>query len=138
MKAVKIKMKDNGSSKAVKAVIISVIVNAVTTAFCMLVLCFFMTLSGALFENVLKFLTLIPLAVGGYVGGFCAGRINKQKGMLLGTVSGIIICVTLIIISFCIQNTNITYMLILKAIAIILFSEIGGIKGINKKEKFRV
>ncbi len=138
MKAVKIRMKDSDSSKAFKALIVSVAVNAVTTALCMLFLCLIMTMSGALFDGILKYLILVPLAVGGYAGGFCAGRINKSKGMLLGGVSGAIALLALIIISFCIQNTEITYILILKVITIILFSAIGGVKGINKKEKFRI
>lgn len=138
MKAVKIRMKDNDSSKAVKAVIVSVIVNLCTITLCMLFLCLIMTMSGALFDGILKYLTLIPLAVGGYTGGFCSGRINKEKGMMLGAASGFIVFIAMIIISFSIQSTDITYMLILKAIAVILFSAIGGVKGINKKEKFRI
>lgn len=138
MKAVKIRMKDNGSSKAVKALIFSVLVNILITALCLLFLCLVMTMSGTLFDGILKYLTLIPLAVGGYMGGFCGGRINKEKGMMLGTVSGSIVFIALIIISFSMQSTDITYMIILRAIAIILFSAIGGVKGINKKEKFRI
>lgn len=138
MKAVKIKMKDGRSSNSVKAVIISVLVNVLITALCLLFLCLIMTMSGALFEGSLKYLTLIPLALGGYTGGFCAGRINKEKGMMLGAVSGFIVFIAMIIISFSLQSTDITYMIILKGIAIVLFSAIGGVKGINKKEKFRI
>ena len=138
MKAVKIKMKDSGSSNAVKALIISVVVNIMTCVVCLVFLCLVMTISGALFEGSLKYLTLIPLALGGYTGGFCAGRINKEKGMILGAVSGFIVFIAMIIISFSLQSTDITYMIILKGIAIVLFSAIGGVKGINKKEKFRI
>lgn len=136
MKAVKINMKES-SSMPVKALIMGVIVNAAVVLLGVLFLSLFSVIAGNLFRNAAEFLLLVPLALGGYCGGFCAGRISKEKGLLLGTLCGTVVLLGIIIAGF-ITESSITYMILLKALATILPSALGGIKGVNKKEKFKV
>lgn len=81
---------------------------------------------------------LVPLILGGYTGGFITARINKSNGLLMGALSGLIIFIVMLIIGFSTGNADITYMLLLKALAIILPAAIGGVKGVNKKEKLKI
>lgn len=94
--------------------------------------------AGNLFEDFAGYIMLIPLLISGYFGGFIGARINKSKGMIVGALCGSIVFILMLIIGFCTNNAEITYMLIIKAIALILPAVIGGIKGVNKKEKFKV
>ncbi len=138
MKAVKINMNDAKTSKTIKAVITGVIVCAVLILIVTVILTLFLNLSGNLFENLAGYIMLLPLIAGGYAGGFTSARINGSNGLLLGGLTSIIIFILMLIIGFAGFNTDITYMILLKAICLILPAIIGGVKGVNKKEKFKI
>ena len=138
MKAVNINMSEAKTSKTIKAVIAGVIVGAVLILLVTVILTLFLNLSGNLFENLAGYIMLLPLMVGGYTGGFTSARINGANGLLLGGLTSIIMFIIMLIIGFAGFNTDITYMILLKAICLILPAVIGGIKGVNKKEKFRI
>ena len=138
MKAVNINMSEAKTSKTIKAVIAGVIVCAVLILFVTVILTLFLNLSGNLFENLAGYIMLLPLIIGGYTGGFTSARINGVNGLLLGALTSIIVFIIMLIIGFAGFNTDITYMILLKAICLILPAVIGGIKGVNKKEKFRI
>lgn len=130
-------MKDNSSSKQVKALIVGVMVNAAVVFAGVLIITLFSVIAGSLFRNIIEFMLLVPLALGGYLGGFSTGRISKENGLLLGAICGAIILLGIIITGF-INESSITYMILLKALATLLPSIIGSVKGVNKKEKFKV
>lgn len=138
MKAVKINMSENSTSTTVKALLIGSVINVLMIVIMTVILSLFLVVSGNLFENIAGYLMLVPLAVGGYFGGYTAARINKSNGLMLGTISGVIVFLIMLIVSFCSSDATVTYMLILKAIAVILPAAIGGVKGVNKKEKLKI
>ena len=138
MKAVRISTKESGNSKSIKAIITGIIVNIAVVFIATLILSLFINLAGNLFENFAGYLLLLPLILGGYFGGLTSARINGANGLILGTLSGTITFIIMLIISFAVYNTDITYMFLLKAVSILLPSVIGGIKGVNKKEKFKI
>ena len=138
MKAIRISTKEAGSTKTVKALIMGVTVNASVIFITTLILSLIINLAGNLFENFAGYLMLLPLIIGGYFGGLTSGKINGANGLILGALSGVITFIIMLIISFAVYNTDITYMILLKATALIIPSVIGGIKGVNKKEKFRI
>lgn len=138
MKAIRIRMSENENSKFIKAIIAGVFISAVLMLLCTLMLSLIINTAGNLFEDFAGYIMLIPLLISGYFGGFIGARINKSKGMIVGALCGCIVLILMLIIGFCTNNAEITYMLIIKAIALILPAVIGGIKGVNKKEKFKV
>lgn len=138
MKAVKINMSENSTSKSVKALIVGSVLNALLIVITTIVISLFLVVSGNLFESISGYLMLVPLAVGGYFGGYTSARINKSNGLLFGILSGSIVFLFMLIVSFCISDATVTYMLLLKAIAVILPAAIGGVKGVNKKEKLKI
>lgn len=138
MKAVKINMNNTNNSKSVKSVLTGAFVNALVTTLTSLVITLVLSVAGSIFEDLAGYIMLIPLITGGYTGGFTAARINKSNGMIVALISSVIVLIIMLIIGFSVFNTNITYMTLLKALCSILPSAFGGIKGVNKKEKFRV
>jgi len=138
MKAVKISMNEAKTSKQLKAVIAGTLINALITLGATIVLTLFMSIAGNLFEDFAKYLMLLPLVLGGYIGGFISARINGANGLLLGVISGAAILIILLIIGFTVYNTDITYMILLKVLCVLLPAAIGGVKGVNKKEKFKI
>lgn len=138
MKAVKINMNGTENSGFIKSVIAGATINILIIFICTLVLSLIMNLLGNLFEDFAGYIMLLPLVIGGYTGGFIGARINKTRGMFVGALCSASVFILMLIIGFCANSAEITYMLILKAVALILPSVIGGIKGVNKKEKFKV
>lgn len=138
MKAVKINMNNTNNSKSVKSVLTGAFVNALVTTLTSLVITLVLSVAGSIFEDLAGYIMLIPLITGGYTGGFTAARINKSNGMIVALISSVIVLIIMLIIGFSVFNTNITYMTLLKALCSILPSAFGGIKGVNKKEKFKV
>ncbi len=138
MKAVKINMSETKTSNSFKAVIIGTFVNGIVTIAFTVILAMFLNVAGNLFESIAGYIMLLPLIAGGYSGGYTSARVNKSNGLLLGVLSGIAVLIISLIIGFSVYNTDITYMLLLKALSILLPSALGGIKGVNKKEKFKI
>ncbi len=138
MKAVRINMNEGTVSKAVKALLIGTAVNAGLSFLITVVIALLLALSGNLLEGVVQYIVLIPIAVGGYTGGFVAARINKSNGLLLGVLSGLAILLVIITVSLCTENVSITYILFLKAVSIFLSGAVGGVKGVNRKEKLKI
>lgn len=138
MKAVKINMKESENSKPVKAIIVGVFICWVVIMVTTVILAGFLSVAGKLFENIAGYLMLIPLMPGGYFGSFMGARINGAKGLIIGVIIGTVTFVIMLILGFSVYNTNITYMTLLKMLSIILPSALGGIKGVNKKEKFKI
>lgn len=138
MKAVKINMSEAGTSRSVKALIAGVLVNISVTMLVTIILALFLNIAGNLFENILGYAMLLPLALGGYFGGLTSARINGANGLFYGVISGTAVLIIMIIIGFSVFGTGITYMLLLKVIAVLIPAAVGGIKGVNKKEKFKI
>ena len=57
---------------------------------------------------------------------------------MYGVLSSVIVFIIMLIIGFATGSAEITYMLLLKALALMLPSAIGGVKGVNKKEKLKI
>ena len=133
MKAVKINMAEAKTSKTVKAIITGVLINSVVIILITVVISLFLNLTGNLFEKVSQYIMLIPLIFGGYVGGFSSARINSSKGLIMGIITSTVVLIIMLIAGFALYNTDITYMILLKALCLILPSIAGGIKGVNKK-----
>lgn len=138
MKAVRINMNDGKSSKTIKAVVMGVIVTSAIIMLITIVLSLLLNITGNLFEGFAGYLMLLPLIIGGYLGGLTSAVINGSNGLVLGVVTSAIVYVIMLIAGFAAYNTNITYMILLKAICLMLPAIMGGIKGVNKKEKFRI
>ena len=138
MKAVKINMNDAKTSKTIKSVIAGVLVNAAVVLITTILLTLFLSIAGKLFENVAIYLMLVPLILGGYAGGFTGARINGSNGLIMGVLTSSIVLIIMLIAGFAGYNTDITYMILIKAVCLVFSSILGGIKGVNKKEKFKI
>ena len=138
MKAVKINMNENQTAKTMKALITGSGVNIMIILIMTVVVSLFLVVSGNLFESVAGYIMLVPLLIGGYSGGYTAARIKKSGGLMYGVLSSVIVFIFMLIIGFATGSAEITYMLLLKALALMLPSAIGGVKGVNKKEKLKI
>lgn len=137
MKAVKINMSERSQSKAVKAVTVGVLTQFAVVGLITAALSLALTVVGSLFADIANFIMLVPIAVGSYTGGFICARINKANGLLLGGLTALCLPVVLVAVGIS-TDKSITYMLLIKAFTCLLSGALGGVKGVNKKEKLKI
>ena len=59
---------------------------------------------------------------------------NKEKGLLIGTLAGVLLCVFSLITAIILNNFEGNLLTILKLLICILSSAIGGVVSVNKKK----
>ena len=83
-------------------------------------------------------LTIAAASAGSFIGGYVAGRIAQQKGILYGFSSGLLLFVLLFLCGVIIVRETLAPAMFVKMGLMILFGIIGGILGVNRKSKVRV
>jgi len=129
---------NNQNSDLLKSLIIGVVSAVTIIAILMCILCVVFLATPLPPHNYLQYIMLAIDAIAVYFGSYIAARINKSKGLIVGISVGAIILISLIASGFMVQNGTITITTLLKAIIILIFSALGGIKGVNIKEKIRI
>lgn len=81
---------------------------------------------------------LVIDAISVFIGGYIASRINKSQGLVLGLINGGIVLLSILIGGFCYSTDTISILTLLKAVVILLASALGGIKGVNTKDKIHI
>lgn len=128
----------NTNQRVVKPIVIGTIGSILLT---MLLTC--------LFGMMLKMMTGIPYAIIDYVmvgiecfgvliGAYIACAISKSKGLLIGALCGAIDLLILFACGLSIAENDIGILTIIRSVAMILCGVIGGVAGVNRKEKVRI
>ncbi len=129
---------DNTKREFIKSLIIGVISSVAFIIVLTCILSVIMLISSVLPYEYIDYIMLVIDAIGVLLGGYIAARINKSQGLYLGLLNGAVIFLALIISGLCVSNATLTVITLLKAFIILIFSAIGGIKGVNTKEKIRI
>ena len=86
----------------------------------------------------LSYIMLIIDAIAVFIGSYVAARINKESGLFIGLLNGGIVFIAILISGFCVSPETLSIVTLLKAVIILVFSSLGGIKGVNTKEKIHI
>lgn len=122
----------------IKALILGAVSSVAMITVLLCIMAVILLVSSLLPYDYLAYIMLLIDAIGVFFGGYIAARINKSQGLLLGLSNGFIIFVALVICGFLISNETITIITLLKALVILISSSLGGIKGVNTKEKIHI
>lgn len=128
---------DKSNSKFLSSIIIGAVSSVVVIAVLMCILSGILTATSLPPIEYLQYIMLIIIGIAVFLGGYIAARINKSKGLYLGIINGSIIYIALISSGFCMSKA-ISLITILKLIVCVLCSVLGGIKGVNIKDKIRI
>lgn len=126
------------SGSFIKSLIVGVIssVAMISVLICLLTVGL---LSTSLFQHdTLMYIMLVIDAIGVFFGGYVAGRFKKSQGLVLGLLNGLIIFTALTLSGLSLSEETITIITLLKALVILIFSTLGAILGVNKKEKIHI
>lgn len=86
----------------------------------------------------LSYMMLIIDAIAVFIGSYISARINKSNGLLIGLLNGAVVFIAILISGFCVKPETLSIITLLKAVIILVFSSLGGIKGVNTKEKIHI
>lgn len=76
-------------------------------------------------------ITVLFLAIGGFFGGFFSAKLAGERGLLCGSISGIMFFFIAWIAGAIFENSGIGIAAAIKAIMIVIASSFGGIIGVN-------
>ncbi len=82
-------------------------------------------------------LSSVAAAVGAGIGGYFAARRNKSKGLICGALVAVIMFLVFSVIG-AVLGSSITLMSLIRFVILLLSGVIGGILGVNKRDKRKI
>lgn len=86
----------------------------------------------------LPYLAAAAIAVGTFAGGYIAAAIAGSRGLITGLLCGAGVTVCLLILGLCSGSFQPGAMTLIRAAVSLVFAALGGVKGINSKEKLHI
>jgi len=126
--------KNSKTSKYIKSSLISIAFGELATIMALMLFSFAMAKIDVSVGGT-NAIIIIAAALGGIVAGYLNGNLLKHKGIISGGVCGVVMCFILLIIKMIFLTPIPTGLTVLKLLAILIASAIGGIMGVNKKPK---
>ncbi len=122
-------------NKSIKGIIIGGICETVACILLFVLTAFALTKAGYIPDGIISTVTTVLSAVSCFIGGFISGRIIKKTGIAVGAATGFLLFFIQLSVSLISGEFSPTVLIFIKAAAMILSGTIGGIFGVNKKEK---
>ncbi|MGN1130396.1 MAG: TIGR04086 family membrane protein [Ruminococcus sp.] len=122
----------------IRSIVFGVVISSVTIALLLFISTFLFVISGKYPESIIEYITLVFLAVGGFVGGNVGGRIYKSNGIFVGGIIGIIMFLIIILSGLISNFASLSIFTLYKFIILVAISALGGIVGVNKKDKIHI
>ena len=133
----KITKTNNINKKLWRSLLSGAALGTATIILLILIISFIIEKSGKLPSGALSYITLAAAAAGAFAGGYSASRILKSSGLLVGGIVGAILFI-IIFVAGLIHGGGLSLFTLYKAAALILFSMLGGVLGVNKKDKIKI
>ena len=124
--------------KLLKSLIIGVLCGIATVTILIMLLSFVLLISGKYPTDIISYISLAFLLIGGLVGGYFAARLNKSSGLAVGALTGFIIFLIILIVGLSQSSGTITLFTLYKLLVLVIFSALGGILGVNKQNKIKI
>jgi putative membrane protein (TIGR04086 family) len=80
-------------------------------------------------------LVFFTICGGAFIGGFFASHLYKNKGLMIGALTGLLFFLILYIIGVFMKQINVGSLAVLKLVLSVVFGAIGGVVGVNTLSK---
>lgn len=121
-----------------KAVLFGVLASLLISIILMCCVSVFILTNGLLPTQMTNIITLSSLGAGTFVGGIVSSRITKSAGLITGLITGFAVFLIITIIGLCKSSDTITYLTFIRLAITVILGGIGGIIGVNKKDKIKI
>lgn len=126
---------DINSSLVLKSLTLGMICGCLISVISLVLFAFILAKSGSASASVIQILTIFSANIGSLVAGYISLRILKIKGLIYGSICGIIMFLCFAIIGFIILRAPFTIITLIKSITMLIMGAVGGILGVNKQRK---
>lgn len=130
------------SSVDIKRMLRGVLIGAgISAALCAVLMCIaalILNMVSGMPYGVLSYITLGLQGISVLIGSYIAAAITRSRGLITGLIIGALIFILLTILGFCAKNNSVGIMTLLRAVVLLLLGALGGIRGVNKKERVRI
>lgn len=121
-----------------KAVMFGVLVSFLISIILMCCVSAFILTNGLLPGEITSIITIGTLGAGTLTGGIVSSRITKSAGFITGLITGFVVFLLITIIGMCKSSDSISYITFIRLAVTVILGGLGGIIGVNKKEKIRI
>ena len=125
-------------SKLVKAVGIGTAASFAVMLAALCLICGLMMMLSAIPFDSLPYITLIAAAAGVFAGGYISAAITGSGGLIVGVLCGAASFLVLLLIGLCAGTSSPGAVTIIRLIVCVLFGALGGVKGVNRREKLHI
>lgn len=122
----------------VKAVLFGILTSLLISIILMCCVSAFILTNGLLPSELTNIITLATLGAGTLVGGIISSRITKSAGLITGLITGFAVFLLVTLIGLCKSSDTITYLTFIRLAITVVLGGIGGIIGVNKKDKIQI
>lgn len=125
-----------GVSRVVKPVLISVALGALICIGILLLLSAVLS-SQNIPQSVVGPMATTAITIGGLAAGFSCAKMMRQKGLLYGAICGAVLSLVVLMASFSLPGNDLGMTAIFKIVFMLLGGMLGGVMGVNTRQKRR-
>lgn len=125
-------------AKSIKAVGIGTVAGLAVILLTMCLISGIVMIMPSVPRDILPFAALAGVAAGTFIGGCIAAAITGSKGLITGLINGAAIFICLMLFGMITGPFEPGVMTIIRLVITAVFSALGGIKGVNRKEKLHI
>ena len=138
MKAIKTTIANTGFSLYLKALTFALLSASAVIFLLMCIEALLLLVAGKIPYGILPFVGIAISAIGAFVGGYVASGIIRSRGLMWGSVCGAIVFIVCFSVGMASTKDTLSYLTLLRLGVLWISGALGGIKGVNKKEKSRI
>lgn len=127
----------NTENMPIRTIVIGVLTSLAVMLAVMCAICGVMLFVSSIPYHLLPYILLIADAVGVFCGGYIAAALNKSRGLILGLIIGFLVFIIVFAAGLS-TGEAIGLITFLRLAVLAIFGMLGGIKGVNKKEKIHI
>ena len=121
-----------------KSVITGVLITVALIAVLMCVLCAVFLGTSKMPYEYLEYILLAIDAAAVFIGALIAARIARYGGLIIGASTGALVFIALFISGILSSADTLTLTTLFRAVILLLFGMLGGIRGVNRKDKIKI
>lgn len=126
------------NKKSVRAILFGVASGIISIIILFLIVGFAVTKLDSYPASIIDYVILGILIIGGFIAGNVTGRIYKSSGILYGAVTGIVLFLIILLAGISSIANGATLFTLYKLAILVVSSALGGILGVNKKDKIHI
>lgn len=138
MKAIKTSFGKSGIANYIKALFAGLIFGVVVSATLLCVFAAVILGLGKIPYTAIPYIVIGIFSIGAFLAGYISARILKIKGLMFGLISGGIMFILALIGGFIFSTETLSLLTLLRLVAFTLSGALGGIKGVNRKDKLKI